>query len=163
VLPSRKKDALAAWRPHDSWGGLIISTAARIKELGQEDLVRAGLGHLSYGRIGVLSLLWPGPLTQADLCRALGQTPPSMMEMLARLKAEGLVTATPDPTDRRKTGWSLTARGKRDVEKARGAFRRSGAHIDRLFRRYAVDGAAVERSKEILRIFLQHTPPWSQS
>lgn len=153
----RKDRQSAVWRPHDSWGGLVITAGARIKELSREGLSRAGLSHLSHGRIGVLSLLLAGPFTQAELCRTLGQKPPSMMEMLARLAKEGLVVSAPDPTDHRKVQWSLSERGRRDIVLARAAFRKSGNRIDRFFSKRGVVASEIERTKEILRLFLKNT------
>ena len=148
-LTNMKKQDIR-FHPHGSFAGLVMEAGTRVSRLGLEALARAGLQHLSFGRIGVLSHLLDGPATQADLCAILGQKPPSMGELLARLSNERLVTSAPDDHDGRKTNYSLTLKGRRDILKARTVFRKSGRRIDRELARMAVSPRELERFKRIL-------------
>ena len=142
----------------DSLGGLIVAVAKRLSEAGRQALVDAGLGHLSFGRIGVLSFLIDGAGTQAELCRALRQKPPSMGELLQRLAKEGLVDSEADPNDGRRTNWSLTARGERDILKARTVFRQSAKQIDRALDALGVTNNELGRIKQVLAGLLEANP-----
>ena len=139
----------------NTFGGLLVEAGKRISDVGQKALADAGLGHLSFGRIGVLSFLLESQGTQAELCRALRQKPPSMGELLQRLEKEGLVKSSADPDDRRRTHWSLTAKGRRDITKARTVFRKSGERIDRAFDALGVSSKELRRFKEVLSGLLE--------
>lgn len=141
------------WRPHQSWGGLIVEVAAKISAVGYRALKEAGLSHLSYGRIGVLSLLLISPSTQVQLCRKLGQKSPSMGEMLGRLKKDGLVTGVPNREDRRKNFWYLTPLGRKDILKVKSVFKKTGTLIDEALSKNSVAEKELERFKEILILF----------
>lgn len=133
-----------------SFGGLVVTVGTRLSERGKAALASSGLSHLSFGRIGVLSILLVAPTTQAELCKALRQKPPSMGELLERLAKDGLVFSTPDKTDRRKTNWALTPQGRRDIEKARTVMRKTGRRLDRSLRKMGVSEKELDRFKAVL-------------
>jgi DNA-binding MarR family transcriptional regulator len=53
-----------------------------------------------------------GPRSASELAQAERVRPQSMAQTLADLEADGLVTRTPHPTDRRRTLVALTATGR---------------------------------------------------
>ncbi len=138
-----------------SFGGLIVTVGNRVSEQGRAALGTAGLSHLSFGRIGVLSILLVEPTTQAELCRSLHQKPPSMGELLERLEKDGLVFGTPDETDRRRTHWALTPRGRRDVERAREVMRKAGLRLDRSLQKAGVSDKELSRFRAVLASLLE--------
>ena len=75
------------------------------KRLRQE----ATLGDFSFNQLQVvLRLERDGPATVSALAKAEGMRPQSMSEMVAVLKAGGLLAGAPDPADGRQTLISLT-------------------------------------------------------
>jgi DNA-binding MarR family transcriptional regulator len=71
----------------------------------------AALGRLDRG----------GPAAGADLARAEQISPQSMGATLAELEARGLVTRQPDPTDGRRILLSISATGRRELNRRRNA------------------------------------------
>lgn len=52
-----------------------------------------------------------GPMSIGDLARALGQRQPGVTRTINKMKADGLVGATPDTNDRRVSTIALTKKG----------------------------------------------------
>ncbi|WP_420991789.1 MarR family winged helix-turn-helix transcriptional regulator [Cupriavidus sp. 30B13] len=70
---------------------------------------KSHFSHLSWTQLRVLLRLErEGPATVSALARAEGMRPQSMGETVSVLKAAGLVSGAPDPTDGRQTVLSLT-------------------------------------------------------
>lgn len=76
-------------------------------------------GRASQTRILVM-LREAGPLTQKALTERLGVQPGSASEILAKLEGAGLITRTPNETDRRTTDILLTDEGTRLAQEAAG-------------------------------------------
>ncbi len=150
-----EKKSSPPWNPHLSFGSLILAVAAEISKQGKREMRKHRLGHLSYGRIGVLALLLQSPHTQAELAQKLGQKPPSMMEMLEGLEQEKLIQYTPDLQDKRKYDWSLTKKGEKDALEAKNLLRRVGKELDQFFKENKIGKNEIERLKEILLLLLR--------
>src|SRR5215475_4215312 len=71
----------------------------------------AALGRLDRG----------GPAAGADLARAEQISPQSMGATLAELETRGLLTRQPDPTDGRRILLSISATGRRELNRRRSA------------------------------------------
>jgi DNA-binding MarR family transcriptional regulator len=71
----------------------------------------AALGRLDRG----------GPAAAADLARQEQISPQSMGATLSELEARGLVTREPDPNDGRRILLSISATGKRELNRRRNA------------------------------------------
>lgn len=70
---------------------------------------KSHFSHLTWTQLRVLLRLErEGPATVSALARAEGMRPQSMGETVAVLKAAGLVSGAPDPSDGRQTVLSLT-------------------------------------------------------
>ena len=67
-----------------------------------EERVAARLG-IGRSDLRAVNLLEHGPVSHAHVARQLGLTPASVTALIDRLQAQGLVTRTPHPTDRRVT------------------------------------------------------------
>jgi DNA-binding MarR family transcriptional regulator len=148
------KKVSAEWKPHASWGGLMLSAAAEMSKRSKAAFNRHRLAHVSPARIGILSILLQGPSTQAEMSRALRVAPPSMMEMMERLEADGLVKRSRDESDKRKINWQISDKGKRDTLQARALMRTQGKMLDRFFSEKGVTPQEIERFKEVLRLLL---------
>jgi len=87
--------------------GHLISLAARgFARLSEARLKPLGFG---VGHLPVLVALQDGEAsTQRDLARFAKTEQPPMAQMLARMERDGLITRSPDPTDRRSSRIVLT-------------------------------------------------------
>lgn len=84
----------------ESVGFLLSDTARHVKRLLYQRLASHGVRN---GAWFVLRALWEREgLTQRELADRLGMTPPSMLQMLRAMEADGLVRFEKDPGDRRK-------------------------------------------------------------
>ena len=82
----------------------------------------AHLGDFTWSQVQVLTWLErEGPTTVSGLARAHGMRPQSMGETLSVLKAAGLVTGAPDPSDGRQTVLSLTEACREKIRAGRAA------------------------------------------
>jgi DNA-binding MarR family transcriptional regulator len=77
-----------------------------------------GLGR-GAGRVKVLVSLAAGPLTLAELARAIGADPSYTTIIVNELQALGLLSRTPDARDHRRKTVELTAAGGDAMRKAR--------------------------------------------
>ena len=90
-------------------------TAARLRlsstRLARQLRREAGLGR-SPSQLSALAVVEAhGPLTLGALADFEGVAPPSITKVVARLEEDGLVTRTPDPTDRRVSYVAVTPQG----------------------------------------------------
>ena len=77
---------------------------------------------LTPSQVGVLLRLESGgPATVSGLARAEGMRPQSMSALVATLEAAGLLTAAPDPTDKRQSLLSLSQTYRTRVRADRAA------------------------------------------
>jgi DNA-binding MarR family transcriptional regulator len=60
-----------------------------------------------------------GPATGTELARSEGMKPQSMGAILVSLEERGVLAGHPDPTDGRKTIWSITPEARRTIDQAR--------------------------------------------
>jgi MarR family transcriptional regulator, organic hydroperoxide resistance regulator len=74
------------------------------------------LSHFHYAILGILSE--SGPLPVSVIGRRMLISKPQMTAMLDRLAELGLIARTPDTEDRRVIRISLSAKGKKSLEKA---------------------------------------------
>ena|SRR5690349_6730856 len=77
---------------------------------------------LTFPQIAALSRLdRGGPATGADLARQEQISPQSMGATIGELEARGFITRQPDPTDGRRILLSISASGRREVNRRRDA------------------------------------------
>jgi DNA-binding MarR family transcriptional regulator len=81
------------------------NTTRLLKELGITPMLAAR----------VLTLHRRGPLSQADLGRAIGMEPANVHGLVARLKKQNLIGVEPHPTDQRQVRVALSAQGDRQA------------------------------------------------
>ncbi|WP_031518788.1 MarR family winged helix-turn-helix transcriptional regulator [Streptomyces sp. NRRL F-5123] len=85
---------------------------------------------LSMWAYSVLLGLDPEPLrSQAALAEAIGADKTRIIDVLTELEARGLITRTPDPSDRRVRLLALTAEGLRVRDAAQGAIQSREARL----------------------------------
>jgi DNA-binding MarR family transcriptional regulator len=95
----------------DSLGYLINRTARAFAARLATELRAFDVG---IGQWAVLLHLWANDgMTQAELSRRVAIEQPTMVRTIDRMERDGLVTRTPDPTDRRASRITLTERGWR--------------------------------------------------
>jgi len=123
ATPTRQPSSPTPGRPARSEVDLAGEVWARMKDLVRrndptDELRRTlGLGR-GTGRVKALLSLGAGPLTLAELARAIGIDPPYATLIANELEALGLLSRTADPRDRRKKSVQLTAAGELAVRKA---------------------------------------------
>ncbi|MBX7149284.1 winged helix DNA-binding protein [bacterium] len=140
--------------PPKKLGALLIEAGEKIAKVRDTTLKKANLNHLSHGRVLVLTVLADGPATQADICRYVGQKPPSMMEMLQRLEKSHLVKKEKHPESNRKVLWSLTTKGKKDWEKAQGLLFKMTQVVDATLTKGGYPPKKVEEMKAFLSFII---------
>jgi DNA-binding MarR family transcriptional regulator len=74
------------------------------------------LSHFHYAILGILS--GSGPLPVSEIGRRMLISKPQMTAMLDKLAELGLISRTPDAEDRRVIHISLSAKGKKALDKA---------------------------------------------
>jgi DNA-binding MarR family transcriptional regulator len=63
----------------------------------------------------IMTLHRQGPLSQADLGRAIGMEPANVHGLVARLKKQSMIEVDPHPTDQRQLRVALSAEGERQA------------------------------------------------
>lgn len=96
-----------------SW--LLGRAAARGHRLVAEALAREGMRMMHHAVLSAVAEL--APVSQADLGRSLSIDPKDMVTIVNDLEAEGLVTRTPDPSDRRKNAITISPAGTRTLRR----------------------------------------------
>jgi DNA-binding MarR family transcriptional regulator len=94
-----------------------------------------------------------GPLTPSELAKVERVQRPTITRLLVRLEELGLVSRTPDPTDRRSTLLAVTAAGSELLASART--RKDVFLSERLAGLSASDRATLERAAELLEGMLE--------
>ncbi|MFF8810768.1 MarR family winged helix-turn-helix transcriptional regulator [Streptomyces pactum] len=105
--------APARIRTLPSW--LLGRAAARGHRLVAQALAREGMRMTHHAVLCAVAEL--GPVSQAELGRALRIDPKDMVGIVGDLEAEGLVERGPDPDDRRKNAVTVSAAGKRRLRR----------------------------------------------
>jgi DNA-binding MarR family transcriptional regulator len=98
------------------WG--LMSDFVRSHDPADELRRELGLGR-GAGRVKALVSLAAGPLSLAELARAIGADPSYTTIIVNELHALGLLSRTPDPRDHRRKTVQLTAAGHDATRKAR--------------------------------------------
>jgi DNA-binding MarR family transcriptional regulator len=110
-----------------------LSTDRRTEDVARALLLGMGLlrrrlrqvpvdGELTFPQTAALGRLdRGGPAAAADLARQEQISPQSMGATLSELEARGLVTRQPDPGDGRRILLSISARGRRELNRRRNA------------------------------------------
>jgi DNA-binding MarR family transcriptional regulator len=103
-------------------GALLARAARRIIEAERPLLDAHGVSMWAYA---ALTLLARGSApTQLALAEAMGYDKSRLIKVLDGLEAEGLITRSPDPTDRRARVIELTAQGRAKLAAAQADIRR---------------------------------------
>ncbi|CAM5294642.1 MULTISPECIES: MarR family winged helix-turn-helix transcriptional regulator [Streptomyces] len=105
--------APARIRALPSW--LLGRAAARGHRLVAEALAEEGMRMMHHAVLSAVGEL--GPVSQAELGRSVGIDPKDMVAVVNDLQADGLVTRTPDPRDRRKNAIEISAAGERTLRR----------------------------------------------
>ncbi|MDP9028481.1 MAG: MarR family transcriptional regulator [Actinomycetota bacterium] len=93
--------------------GMIGQFRRKLKEQGDP-------GEFSLAQTGALKhLMEERAMTGTELARAEGMKPQSMGAILASLEERGTVTSAPDPSDGRKTLWSLSDEARHTIAETR--------------------------------------------
>ena len=94
-----------------------------------------------------------GPLTPSELAARERIQRPTATRLVARLEADGLVTRTADPADRRSSLLAVTPHGAKLLHELRT--RKDAFLADRLRRLSAEDRATLRRAAELLEDLLE--------
>src|SRR5689334_14862190 len=97
-------------------GSYALSLAGRRARAAAIEVV--GRHELRLGHVAVLAALADfGPSSQRALCDRLHQDPSDMVALVDDLERSGSVTREPDPDDRRRRRVTLTAGGRRTLDR----------------------------------------------
>jgi DNA-binding MarR family transcriptional regulator len=109
-------------------------------------------------QISALSVIeHAGPLTIGELASLERVQPPTMTRIVAALEEQGLVVREVDARDRRFARLSISAVGKRLLERSRG---RKNAYLARRMRGFtAEDLDTLERAAELLERMAEEDRP----
>lgn len=140
------------WRPETSLGGQVLRFAEKTKKICKAQLNSSGLNHLSITNVWLLNFLTNEPMILTELCNVMKQRPSSLQQMLERLEKEGLVKQTRQNEDLRKVFWSLTKKGKFQLDKAQKSLREVGKKVDIFLSRKNIWEKEIERMKEVLML-----------
>ncbi|MEV4443283.1 MarR family transcriptional regulator [Streptomyces sp. NPDC049577] len=92
-------------------GVRLLRLGKRLTELGREVIARSGATSLTPGEVAVVSDVFRHPGTHVrEICARTGFVQSHVSASVARLRERGLLTADPDPVDRRRTRIELTDR-----------------------------------------------------
>ena len=112
-MPDPTRSALDVQQTAVELRGLIGQFRRKLKEQGDA-------GDFTVAQSAVLKrLLEVGGMTGTDLARAEGMKPQSMGAILASLEERAVVISAADPTDGRKTLWSLSEDTRRSIAETR--------------------------------------------
>ena len=132
--PERVRRRYAVTLPPRDLVALDVLFALRAGMHGLETTLSRWLGSdaLTPGRWQVLVVLWSAdvPLAQRDIVTALKVTRATVSGLIGMLIAEGQVTTTVDPNDRRKVLVELTPNGRQMIERQ---VRENAAHLRKAF------------------------------
>lgn len=105
--------------PHARDGYRLLTAAARIvQRLHDEALAPLGLTRAA---VIALEAAAPGPMNQEQLAAKVHVQSQTLGRVLARMEADGLVTRTRNPTDRRQFQVEITPAGNAALQAARRA------------------------------------------
>jgi DNA-binding MarR family transcriptional regulator len=108
-----------------SW--LLGRAAARGRGLVAREL--EGEGMRMWHHVVLAAVADLGPVAQADLGRSIALDPKDLVGVLDDLEDGGLVTRSPDPSDRRKKAVRLTDDGRRTARRCARAGERAAAEL----------------------------------
>jgi DNA-binding MarR family transcriptional regulator len=137
---------------YDLAGRLRLATARLARQL----RLQADTGLSASQHSALASIEAHGPLTLGDLATREQVTPPTITKVAGRLEDDGLVDRTVDPADRRVSRVSITAEGRRRLERSRA--RRDAALAERLA---VLDASDVERLRgavDVLEALVDTSP-----
>jgi DNA-binding MarR family transcriptional regulator len=120
-------------------------------ELGRlnRQLRQHGVGGLTPSQLSAMAALdRHGELRLGELARVEAVSPPTLTKVVGGLEAEGYVTRTPDPGDRRSALVALTRKGRAALHRNRGL--RTAFLVDRLHRLDAEERRVLVRAVELL-------------
>jgi DNA-binding MarR family transcriptional regulator len=106
-------------QPTEDVAGALLLCVGLLRRRLRQIPVTGGLSFPETAALGRLDR--GGPATAADLARQEQISPQSMGATLGELEARGLVTRQPDPSDGRRILLSISALGKRELNRRRHA------------------------------------------
>jgi DNA-binding MarR family transcriptional regulator len=127
-----------------------LAAALRV-ELGRlnRQLRQHAVGGLTGSQLSALAALdRHGALRLGELARVEAVSPPTLTKIVGGLEAEGYVTRTPDPGDRRSALVALTRKGRSELNRNRG--QRTAFLVDRLHRLDPEERRVLVRAVELL-------------
>ncbi|EMF00866.1 winged helix-turn-helix transcriptional regulator [Streptomyces mobaraensis NBRC 13819 = DSM 40847] len=111
--PGTGEPALGHIQSLPSW--LLNRASARGRRLVADALAQDGMRMPHHAVLSAVADL--GPVAQAELGRTTGFDPKDMVGILNDLQAQELITRAPDPSDRRKNAITLTAEGRKRLNR----------------------------------------------
>lgn len=133
--------------------GTLYASAAVARHHMERTLECMGLPAWGPGRVGLMSKLLDGPMSQVEVARFLNISPPSAMELVKRLERDGFVTRTRDTCDARCMAVALTPDARARVVAMRFRLTDQMAVCEGELERQGFTQADIDRCKALLRMF----------
>jgi DNA-binding MarR family transcriptional regulator len=140
--------------PRDTLGYVLKHAHLRLTELVDAALQPCGIDRKEFAVLRALAVA--EPLSQQGLAGILGIDPTTMVAVIDALEAQGIVSRTPDPRDRRRNAIGLTPSGRATYRTAETAY--AGAETEFLA---PLADDATDRFRDALRALAAPpgTPP----
>lgn len=151
-------EAVPAFLHEHGFAGILARAGSALRA----DIAAAcevvGLPAWGPGRMGLVSKLLDGPMSQVQVAKFLRISPPSAMELVKRLERDGFVKRQWDQQDARRRLVSLTPATARKVRGLRRVLAEGMQAVEAHMVRQGFTDADLQRCKALLRAYTDTTP-----
>lgn len=155
AVPLPPEDDVPILLHEKGFAGILAKAASTLRADIACGLTQAGLPPWGPGRVGLVSKLLDGPMSQVEIARTLRISPPSAMELVKRLERDGYVERTWDEHDARRRVVSLTPSARQQIIEMRRELLRGMGRIEGRMAAQGFDQQDIDRCKALLEAFTE--------